>query len=283
MSLFMHLKRTHHSLPSDNPFKLRKNNQMKHTYVLVPILVESNGQQINNSLNVFSSGNGKLVRNKPILPKINLESDSSQDLTILQLNELQSKKNMKSSAKKSNVTEKKNYLLSNRRSTECQTVRKKNRVWLKNDVKSTQTQTLHSSFNVNSSKTNQANHEMVNKKCSSFTQTFIDDIEQNDFIVKDAFLSSQMTHLAQSAQTEFSSNMDQFSVDNYNTTETQTNASMTDFDSADIGIVDQDHHHTEFKFPDLEFIDIETQTIWNYDRTTQTENDQALDNWLMNL
>ena len=275
MSLVMHCKRNSHPLPSGTykkHFKLRKNNiQTSHSYIFVPIFVEKKIIE-KEPFSLVSSNIDSIIKNKPILPKSKLLFSS--DLTKLQFdfnsstnNKLQKKKNFFNDYKRE---------FENKRSTDCQTVRKRSRLLPNFELKSTQTQTLHSSFDANKTEI-YVKHGPFHKKCSSFTQTLIDDIEPSDFIVKDAFLSNEVNQLEQAAQTEFSADMDSFQLENYSTSETQTNTNIADLGNQDVPI---EVNNESFKFADLEFIDIETQTIWNNDRTTQTENDQSLENWI---
>lgn len=266
MSLLMHCKRTLHSPPVEQQFKsVKKSLPVSATIVYVPIFIDSTS----------------LLQNRPILPMPALVHSTST-LPSLNLNQLPSCKTVKKSHSSHNrKTENARITqFTNRRSTDCQTVRKKNRAHSKLSVKSIETQTVASSFDVPQSSKTYLDHEgELNAKCSSFTQTFFDDIGegQGEPVMRDTFLStSEESHFETAAQNQYS-----FGNGIYSNIETQTQASMADFGDPDMNMVaDGD----DFQISDLELIDIETQTIWNYDRTTQTDGTSSLDtDWLMNL
>lgn len=93
--------------------------------------------------------------------------------------------------------------------------------------------------------------------------------------MRDTFLStSEESHLETAVQTQYS-----FGSGIYSDTQTQTQTNM-----ADLGGIDDMNTMADggdFQIFDLELTDIETQTIWNYDRTTQTDMTISLDaDWL---
>lgn len=235
-SLIMHCKRKNHTaLNCDKP--VMNNIQTQNGLPVLVLLQEPIIYQT-------------IKTTRPILPKMNETLNVSEHL-------------LTTTTKKSTST------TTTKRSTECQTARKRIRTKLpKYEQKSIQTQTIFSSFNETNHQVvrndlslslNKTNETVSNQKCSSFTQTFIDDFDDkiSDPIKEDAFLVNDMQYFDQSAQTE------EFPI----TLNEMEHQSKINFDDSNGG------NEEQFKFPslDIEFIDIETQTIWNYDRTTQTD------------
>lgn len=140
---------------------------------------------------------------------------------------------------------------------------------------------MASSFDVPQTSKTYLDHEgELNAKCSSFTQTFFDDIgeTQGEPVMRDTFLStSEESHLETASQIQYT-----FGNGIYNDIETQTQACMADFENDnDMNMLTDGD---DFQISDLELTDIETQTIWNYDRTTQTDRTSSPDtDWLMNI
>lgn len=259
-SLLMHCKRNLHLLPVEQQFKSVKKSSFASatTVLLVPIFIDRSSPLLNN---------------RPILPK---PAQAIHPTASFNLNQ-QLPSSKKSSSSQSRKAENAHIThTTSRRSTDCQTVRKKNRAHSKLNVQSIQTQTMASSFDVpQSSKTHLAPEGELRAKCSS-TQTFLDDFgEQSEPIMRDTFLStSEESHLETAVQTQYS-----FGSGIYSDTQTQTQTNM-----ADLGGIDDMNTMADggdFQIFDLELTDIETQTIWNYDRTTQTDMTISLDaDWL---
>lgn len=271
MSLLMHCKRKLHLPPADLQFKLRKNTkiQLNSTFMfLLPIQVlVKNVAQESGQTSLIS--NTTINAGDPITQSCSNQAISSTQRLLNSPPIQPTKCSEKLEIDKPNEVEKK--------SMECQTVRKKNRSKAKHSSKSIETQTTHSSFEATRVEPEEKQMSNMNTKCS-FTQTLMDDFEQSDFLVKDTFLASAIPNLDQSAQTDFNCPRDPF--ESYITTETQTHSSMVNFGNDGFGLVTPENH-SEFQF--LDFSDIETQTIWNYDRTTQTEDARERNDWLLNL
>lgn len=251
MALRMHCKRFQHEMSNEKRSKLPAN----YAVILVPL---------------FSTTKKKSTY-KPILPKTSSESSSAFEVLKSLSNRAILKNTLESKPGKSTTNVKR------KRSAECQTVRKRNRPAKNFELKSIETQTLYSSFDLKSSEQRQKNVESINNnKCSSFTQTLIDEQDlSNGLIDKDLFLPSKLNETNKS---DFDSEV----FESYNTTETQTNFGA-DFEDLDLPLAAMANEEEKFKFTDLEFIDIETQTNWNYDRTTQTEDEMMIENWYMHL
>lgn len=265
MSLLMHCKRASHTISHD------KNAKSKNVPTNANILMVYVPVIINNDSTTKSA-------NKSILPKIQIANDNSSLNSLLDSNVLLNK-----AASNKNVSNSKlSKSLRRKRSMDCQTIRKRNRPTNNFQFKSIETQTLHSSFDLKKVDNQQRNIDKLNNKCSSFTQTLLDDQEfSNSLIAKDLLLSSKSNdiNLDGMSKSEFDSNF----FENYNTTETQTNNPANGFDSYEIPMAISSECENKLKFSDLEFIDIETQTNWHYDRTTQTEEEEMIDNWYLNL
>lgn len=273
MSLLMHCKRKLHLPPVDLQFNLRKNMQIQwnSTFMFlrpIQVLVKTVAQELGQNQTSLIS-NTTIISSDPITQSCSNQAISSTQSVLHSLAIQPTKCSEKLEIEKSTEVEKK--------SMECQTVRKKNRSKAKHSSKSIETQTTHSSFGANCVEPEEKQLSNMNTKCS-FTQTLMDDFEQSDFLVKDTFLASAIPNLEQSAQTDFNCPRDPF--ESYITTETQTNSSMVNFGNDGFGLVTHDNP-SEFQF--LDFSDIETQTIWNYDRTTQTEDALGRNDWLLNL
>ncbi len=183
------------------------------------------------------------------------------------------------------------------RSTECQTITKRNRK-LDCICESIETQTLESALHSNNSsshydcvkisaststtppkkarKRSHASNVRLTKKSCAFTQTVrqlcdsetsTDELELLLNVVNPLLSQMNSTNtviLEQSVQTESDSTSDlSFEFNNI-----QTQTVNIDIDSNNLLNFSADQ---ELLFSDLEFTDIETQTIWNKDRTTQTD------------
>jgi hypothetical protein len=215
--------------------------------------------------------------------------------------------NLKKNEKKSESVSTQTYRFSQRssksresRSTECQTITKRNRKPAC-ICESIETQTLESALHSNNSSshydcvkisaststtppkkarkrshtTNSSNVRLTKKSCA-FTQTVrqlcdsetsTDELELLLNTVNPLLSQMNSTNtviLEQSVQTESDSTSDlSFEFNNI-----QTQTVNIDIDSNNLLNFSADQ---ELLFSDLEFTDIETQTIWNNDRTTQTD------------
>lgn len=261
----MHCKRSKHQLPTTmiQKSKVIEPNNFFLVPVTFPIVIPE----------TFSPNyvlNCNLTNNKLILPNNNLNNgnnsqiQTSNSLSLLNTNELDlNNKNGKS-----------------KRSSYCQTARNRQRNTSKQtESVSTHTQTSSSSFDllsdIESSSFLNRNQSPINvpssskSTCSSFTQTFFD-CNEIDYLLqtdKDPFLiktiddddddtCSNVCYEESSLLNDVPSN-NLVNNNQYQTIETQTN------------FWDQD---SELLSDFTEFVDIETQTIWNYDQTTQTDN-----------
>ena len=317
-SLWMHCKRLGHCLPDNNNdqnFKFRKSISEQpppssseftkcSNVILVPMLttttipetcdISNNHNSDSNMMKIPYKNDG----NKFILPK-NSVDNSKQNQSSMNNNV---HNNNKCAKNESNTKPKL------KRSTECQTIRKRHRRTSRPiESNSIQTQTMHSSFDLPSVMINhrdytnndndnndcqqkifplnfESNRTNIVKNCSktsTFTQTLFDDEIESDintsiiqhhddpFMIKSMMIEDDDDDRQQATDVNTNNDNDVVETNNdhhrslYQNIETQT---KEDDDCS------WDHHHDDLRFNELfEFVDIETQTIWNYDQTTQTD------------
>ncbi|XP_054162648.1 uncharacterized protein LOC128960556 [Oppia nitens] len=336
LSLVMHCKRRSHILPSIDGIKYTKNvikNEVKvspiniQTLIVMPVIFAT------NPMVTTTSANQTPIK---ILPKsyisddeLNYRSICTQTSTGEECNKCKSNMYQKTVVtnivKFSSISTQTDRLTQRfhktreSRSTDCQTIRKRNRKpQSAYNYESIETQTLESALHSNGStnkiqisaststsppkKTSKKirldirDIENINKSCA-FTQTSIEssinrvvncNSDEQSFDANERQLSKMVQSfnplidlldttntviLEQSVQTEANDLL----LDNgFNNIETQTvNLDINENDLFNFDTND------EFVFTDLEFTDIETQTIWDNDRSTQT--DEHLDRILQYL
>ncbi len=304
----MHCKRHCHELPQNASIRNTKtginSNKINVQLIVLPLIFDSNCNS--NHFNI-----GLNPRHINILPKyntnfddLNIRSDSTQTSSAEECIKCKSKTSSDSESTKSVSTQtermnQKSLKLRESRSTECQTIRKRNRKpFHSNNFESIETQTLESTLHCNKSLSQKnctkicaststtppkksrkrclfSNKLISVKKSCAFTQTFGQSCDtstatttqgSNFFVNNSNPMLSQMSStniLEQSVQTE----ANDMSFDSeFNNIETQTvNLEMNSNNLLNF------NPNEEILFSDLEFTDIETQTIWNNDRTTQTD------------
>ena len=315
----MHCKRHSHNLPKNALIKTSKtpliSPQINVQFLVLPLIFDSNlsSHQMTNQSNVTQ--NQKLINILPKSEELKPQNDFGTQTSVSEEcnkcknntkseNNVKNGKNCNSISTQTERLSQKSSKSGEQRSTDCQTIRKRNRK-PHNNYESIETQTLEStlhltqtssrenslkisaststsppkktkkrcSLSVDKSEENSAKSFDVKKSCA-FTQTVCQSCTSTSTTTDDELfvnygnpLLSQMNPtnniLEQSVQTEAI----EFCLDNeFNNIETQTvNLDVSSDDLLDFGA------NEEFLFSDLEFTDIETQTIWNNDRTTQTD------------
>lgn len=289
-ALLMHCRRKNHECIFSDTKKKAINGEEKSQPIMSAIV---NGHLYTPVVSLPSDSLPFLITNhRPILPKLpnqNYEKRSISTETDLKF--------LRKSANKS------------KRSAEVQTVKKYYRSNRKKDSKSAETQTLDSSFKVPLSipfktETEQSlvipecleiSKKVANNSKSCFTQTF--DCESNScmsLISPTALLDDPYWDAApkklnpasnseQSVQTDAFESEPLFPLSGNHITTAQTQTSITDcdlFSTLFSSTLNDSMDGLTFHDYDLEFLDIETQTNWNFDQTTQTEHnffDQLFD------
>lgn len=265
----MHCKRSKHQLPTT---MIQKSKVMEpNNFFFVPIIFPTIIPKTSSTS--FLNCN---LTNKLILPNNNLNNNGNEIQT-----ETSDSLSLLNKAKINSNNKNRKLTVNSKRSSYCQTGRNRKRNTSKQiESVSIHTQTSSSSFdsadNIDSSAISKLNQSPIdvpisNKStCSSFTQTFfdcneIDNLLQTDkdpFLIKtiedDDDTCSNVCYEQSSLLNDVNiSSNDLVNKNQYQTIETQTNC------------WDQD---SELLSDFTEFVDIETQTTWNYDQTTQTDN-----------
>lgn len=280
-ALLMHCRRKNHEcIFSDTKKKATTNAEDKPPPVVSCIV---DGHLYTPVVSLPSKTSPLLVTShRPILPKLPNQTYEKRSTSTETDHKL-----LRKSASKS------------KRSAEVQTVKKYYRSNRKKDSKSAETQTLDSSFKVPQTTTSSTSAEpsysvpeslAIGNSKSCFTQTF--DFES------DSSMSSEATSLSsialvddpywdgmpaklnttsnseQSVQTDALDIESLFPLSGNGITTAQTQTSITDCDQFSTLFPATSNDNPDgltFHDYDLEFLDIETQTNWNFDQTTQTE------------
>lgn len=308
----MHCKRSSHFLPQNASIKTSKSAvtspPISVQLLVLPLIVDSP---------TSSTAGQRLVTILPKTSDCETQTTGKQRCdnckTHSKVNDSKALKKVNSISIQTDCVSQKRNRSSEQRSAECQTNRKRNRNPKSNSYESIETQTLESAFQSNqlssqkccvkiSASTSTSPPKKTRKKCfasfdvnngvdveklCAFTQTSDQMVDTKfttggpDLLVNclNPLLSQTNSNLIleQSVQTEANDVL----LDNeFINIETQT--VNLDIDAKDLLEFDGQQ---ELLFSDLEFTDIETQTIWNNDRTTQTDEhlDQINDAFLKYL